>query len=160
MTAIELSPSARKLHRAQAQHLRPVVMVGTDGLSEAVTREVDAALNAHGLIKVRAMVDDRAARERMLQGLAVRLGAAAVQHIGKLLVLWRPKPAPGATAGVEQGKGAAGKPRVVKLVTFPKSGTHRPSVKRVKVLGNQRVTAGGKVKRANPRTSSVKKKLA
>jgi RNA-binding protein YhbY len=61
-------------------------------LSPAVKKEADAALKAHGLIKIRVFNDDRAAREAMLQALAEELDAAPIQHIGKLLVLWRPCP--------------------------------------------------------------------
>ena len=67
-------------------------MVGGDGLTANVKKEMDAALNAHGLIKVRVFSDDRAAREDMFKTLADELNAAPIQHIGKLLVLWRPKP--------------------------------------------------------------------
>lgn len=67
-------------------------MIGNDGLTPAVVKEVDGALKSHGLIKVRVFSDDRAAREAVLADLAGRLDAAPVQHIGKLLVLWRPIP--------------------------------------------------------------------
>ena len=156
MPAIELSASERRAHRAEAHHLDPVVMIGADGLTEAVVREVDHALAAHGLVKVRAMVDDRSARDAMLTQLAEQLGAAPVQHIGKLLVLWRPIPPKPEPVRDERGKS----PRIVKVVKFSKSGNHRAVVKRVKVLGNQRLTPGGNVKRARTRASSVKKKLA
>ena len=66
MTAIALSPAQRKEHRAAAHHLHPVVAVGGDGLTPAVTKEVDAALAAHGLIKVRVFRDARAVREALL----------------------------------------------------------------------------------------------
>jgi RNA-binding protein len=153
MPAILLTPAQRKPHRAAAHHLDPVVLVGGEGLTPAVIKETDAALSAHGLIKVRVFSDDRSAREEMLERLAAELNAAPIQHIGKLLVLWRPI-APKARAERED-RGAG--PRVVKLVKFSKSGNHRPQVKRVKVLGNERVTAGGSIKRAKKRPTSVKK---
>ena len=155
MPALILSPAARKAHRADAHHLDPVVAIGCDGLTEAVLKEADQALKAHGLIKVRAFVDDRAEREQLLQTLADRLDAAPVQHIGKLLVLWRPLPP---KAKAERDDRMPG-PRTVKIVQFSKSGNHRATVKKVRVLGNERVTPGGLVKRAKPRAgSSVKKK--
>lgn len=154
MPALVLTPAERRAQRADAHHLAPVVIIGGDGLTDAVAREVDLALSAHGLIKVRAMVDDRAARETMLAALAERLGAAPVQHIGKLFVLWRPPP-PKPTAAEREDRRPA--PRIVKLVQFSRSGNHRPVVKKVKVLGNQRVTAGGKIKRARTRPASLKK---
>ncbi len=92
MPQIQLTPAERREHRANAHHLDPVVMVGSDGLTPAVQKEIDAALNAHGLIKVRVLGDDRAAREAMYQQLADDLNAAPIQHIGKLLVFWRPQP--------------------------------------------------------------------
>src|SRR3954465_15477832 len=91
MAAIQLSVAERKAHRAEAHHLDPIVMIGGDGLTPAVKKEADAALKAHGLIKVRVFSDDRLAREGMLLALADELNAAPIQHIGKLLVLWRPK---------------------------------------------------------------------
>lgn len=157
MPALELSATERRAHRAAAHHLAPVVMIGADGLTEAVRREVDAALKAHGLIKVRAAAEDRTARDAMLGDLAESLGAAPVQHIGRLLVLWRPIP-PKEKERPEREDRMAG-PRTVKLVSFSKSGNHRATVRKVKVFGNQRVTAGGKVKRAKVRASSVKKKV-
>ncbi len=154
MAAIELNPRARKEKRGEAHHLDPVVMIGGDGLTSAVLREADAALNAHGLIKIRVFSDDRTERESMLEQLSDQLGAAPVQHIGKLLVLWRPLPEPGEPPTPDRMPG----PRVVKLVTFSKSGNHRPQVKKVKVLGNQRITSGGSIKRAKSRSISLKKK--
>jgi RNA-binding protein len=157
MPAIELDPTARREHRAAAHHLEPVVMIGNDGLTDAVVKEADTALRAHGLIKVRATGEDRAAREAQLAVLADRLNAAPVQHIGKLFVLWRPKPEPEAAPR----DGGAG-PRVVTLVKFSKSGNHRPQIRKVRVLGNQRVTAGREIKRVRhggARKSSPKKTM-
>ena len=53
MPAISLTSHQRKEKRSEAHHLDPVVLIGGDGLTPAVIRETDAALNAHGLIKVR-----------------------------------------------------------------------------------------------------------
>ncbi|MBK1612540.1 RNA-binding protein [Rubrivivax gelatinosus] len=156
MPAIQLTPAERKQHRADAHHLDPVVQIGADGLTPAVVKEADAALKAHGLIKIRVFSDDRAAREALLVTLAEQLDAAPIQHIGKLLVLWRPIP-PKEKAEREDRKSG---PRVVKLVKFSKSGNHRATVTKVKVFGNQRVTAGGQIKRVKPRATSVKKKVA
>jgi RNA-binding protein len=154
MTAIQLTPAQRKEHRSSAHHLDPVVMIGGEGLTPAVEKEVDHALKAHGLIKVRVFSDDRAAREAMLATLADQLGAAPIQHIGKLIVLWRPIPPKEKTERDDRMPG----PRTVKIVSFSKSGNHRATVKKVKVYGNERVTSGGQIKRNKPRTTSVKKK--
>ena len=154
MTAIVLTPAQRKEHRAAAHHLDPVVLVGGDGLTAAVIKETDHALKAHGLVKVRVFSDDRAAREGMLAALAEQLDAAPIQHIGKLLVLWRPQPPVEKTEREDRMAG----PRIVKLVSFSKSGNHRATVKKVKVFGNERVTSGGQIKRAKKRVTSIKKK--
>jgi RNA-binding protein len=156
MPAINLTPSERKEKRADAHHLDPVVMIGGDGLTPAVVKEVDAALNAHGLIKVRVMSDDRGAREEAFATLSDKLNAAPIQHIGKLLVLWRPMPEKTKADRDDRMPG----PKVVKILKFSKSGNHRPQVKKVKVLGNQRIAAGGELKRAKKRQTSVKKSAA
>jgi len=156
MPAIELRPVQRKEKRAEAHHLEPVVRIGGDGLTPAVIKETDAALNAHGLIKVRVFSDERETREAILARLSDELNAAPIQHIGKLLVLWRPMPP---KEKVErEGRGAG--PKVVKILKFSKSGNHRPQVKKINLLGNQRIAAGGQVKRAKKRITSVKRTAA
>lgn len=153
MPAIQLSVAERKAHRAEAHHLDPVVMIGNDGLTPAVKKETDAALNAHGLIKVRVLGDDREQREAMYQELCDTLGAAPIQHIGKLLVLWRPKPEKAKAEDEDRMPG----PREFKVIKNSSRGGQRPEVKRVRVLGNQRLTTGGMVKKSKPKQKSVKK---
>ena len=153
MTAIQLSPAQRKEKRADAHHLDPVVMIGSDGLTEAVGKEIDAALAVHGLIKVRMSSDDRDARQAALESLAESLSAAPIQHIGKLLVLWRP-PLPKEKVVREDRMPG---PKVVKILKFSKSGNHRAQVKKIRVVGNMRIAAGGELKRARKRTTSIKK---
>lgn len=153
MTRIELSIQDRKAHRAEAHHLDPVVMVGNEGLTPAVKKEIDAALNAHGLIKVRVFGDDRLEREKIFDTVADDLGAAQIQHIGKLLVLWRPKPKKDKDLDENRKPG----PREYKVLQYDKRGGQRPQVKTVRVLGNERLTSGGKVKKAKPKQRSVKK---
>jgi RNA-binding protein len=154
MPQINLTPAQRKPFRADAHHLDPVVLIGGDGLTDAVKKEVDAALKAHGLIKVRVFSDDRAQREAYLEQLAEELDAAAIQHIGKLLVLWRPIPEKEKAVDEDRKPG----PRDVKILKYSKKGGQRPEVKQVRVLGNERLTAGGLIKRAKkPTQKSVKK---
>jgi RNA-binding protein len=154
MPALILSTSERRTRRADAHHLNPVVMVGGDGLTPSVVREIDLALQAHGLIKVRVFSDERDTRETMLSELCEQLGAAPVQHIGKLLVLWRPIPDKVEEPDADRKPG----PRIVKIVSFSKSGNHRATVKKVKVFGNQRVTAGGLVKRKDNKRVAISPK--
>ena len=156
MPRIQLTPAERREHRAEAHHLDPVVLIGGDGLTPAVQKEINAALNAHGLIKVRVFNDDRVAREQIYQQLANDLNAAPIQHIGKLLVLWRPIPPKEKTVDEDRMPG----PRDVKVLKFSKRGGQRPEVKQLRVLGNQRLTSGGQIKRAKPKQKSVKKRQA
>ena len=156
MPALELTPAERKDMRGQAHHLDPVVMIGADGLTPAVQREVDAALKAHGLIKVRMASDDRSSREAALAQLSDALDAAPVQHIGKLLVLWRPPAAKEKVRAEDRKPG----PRVVKIVKPSKHPARAPVARKVKVMGNERVTAGGLIKRARTRAGSSPKKRA
>lgn len=157
MPQIELTPAERKAHRADAHYLDPVVMIGGDGLTPAVRREADAALNAHGLIKIRVLGDDRAARNAIYQQLADELNAAPIQHIGKLLVLWRPQPEKKAHEPDEDRRAG---PKDVKVLKYSKRGGQRPEMRVVRVLGNQRLTPGGKLKKAPPKQKSVKKNRA
>ncbi len=155
MAQILLTPAQRKDHRADAHHLDPVVMVGSDGLTAPVKKEIDLALKAHGLIKVRVQSDDRPGREVMFQALADELGAAPIQHIGKLLVLWRPMPEKEKKVNEDRMPG----PRDVKVLKNSARYGQRPEVKTLRVLGNQRLTPGGTVKRAKPKKQlSVKKR--
>jgi RNA-binding protein len=156
MPAIQLSVAERKAHRAEAHHLDPVVMIGNDGLTPAVKKETDAALSAHGLIKVRVLGDDREQRDAIFEQLCEELNAAPIQHIGKLLVLWRPKSQKLKAEDEDRKPG----PREFKVVKNSSRGGQRPEVKRVRVLGNQRLTTGGMVKKAKPKQKSVKKTRA
>ena len=143
------------MHRADAHHLDPIVMIGGDGLTPAVKKETESALKAHGLIKVRVFSDDRLAREAMLRTLADELDAAPIQHIGKLLVLWRPKVEKERVVDEDRMPG----PRDVKVLKYSKRGGQRPEIKTLRVLGNQRLTPGGSIKRAKPkRPLSAKKR--
>ena len=88
--SIALTPLQRKNLKSHAHHLDPVVMIGNEGLTSAVLKAIDEQLLAHELIKIRVFSDDRAARSELHGAICAELGAAPVQHIGKLLVVWRP----------------------------------------------------------------------
>lgn len=154
MPHIQLTSAQRKEHRANAHHLNPVILVGSDGWTPAVSNETDAALSAHGLIKVRVFSDDRPAREVLFQAIADELNAAPIQHIGKLLVFWRPISEREKTPDEDRKPG----PRDVKVLKYSKRGGQRPEVKTLRVLGNQRLTPGGQIKRAKPKVVSIKKR--
>ena len=67
-------------------------MRSLNGLSESVLKEIERSLESHELIKIRVYSDEREVRDQYLASICEQLGAAPVQHIGKLLVIWRPAP--------------------------------------------------------------------
>jgi RNA-binding protein len=87
-----LSPIERKKLKARAHALDPIVHLGGKGLTEAVIAEINRALDAHELIKVRAGSMERDEREAAYLEICSRLAAQPVQHIGKVFVLFREKP--------------------------------------------------------------------
>ncbi|SAL05364.1 CRS1/YhbY domain-contain protein [Caballeronia calidae] len=173
MPALQLSPAERSDLRSQAHALKPVVLVGAEGLTDAVLKEINVHLEAHQLIKVRVFGDERDARVGIYDEICDRLNAAPIQHIGKLLVIWRPEgaapksratrtrstmpPSAGEAAEERSTKGRA--PRTVKAVKITRDAPafKKPKKQTLKVLGNERVTAGGNVKRAKKRQTSAKR---
>jgi hypothetical protein len=91
----------------------------------------------------------------MFLDLADQLNAAPIQHIGKLFILWRPK---SDKVRDDADEDRMSGPRDVKVLKYSKRGGQRPEVKTLRVLGNQRLTSGGQVKRAKPKKISVKKR--
>ena len=87
-----LTSDRRSALRAEAHKLRPVVLIGDKGLTESVVAEIDRALKAHELIKIRAGTDDRDARGAWLGEICAKLEAHPVQQIGKVLVVYRANP--------------------------------------------------------------------
>jgi putative YhbY family RNA-binding protein len=89
---LTLSPGERRAQRARAHRLTPVVMISAAGPGPAVIAEVERALAAHELIKIRAFSDERDERDAWLNAICESVTAAPVQHIGKVLVIYRPRP--------------------------------------------------------------------
>jgi len=87
---ISLTPRERAHLKAQAHALEPRVQIGHGGLTGAVVKEIDRALTAHELIKVRILDGDREVREAIGEAICAKTDAAAVQRVGKVMVLWRP----------------------------------------------------------------------
>ena len=75
--------------RGLAHNLNPVVMISNKGLSDAVMKEINVNLDAHELIKIKVMSDDRALRAQMLVDICQQTNALAVHQIGKQLVVFR-----------------------------------------------------------------------
>jgi putative YhbY family RNA-binding protein len=209
MPALTATPAQRADLRAQAHALHPVVIIGGDGLTDAVLAEIERSLAAHQLIKIRVFGDERDARLAIYEQICDRLNAAPVQHIGKLLVIWRPAPpapaarkrsglpsAAEASAGrssrgngprqpahgparaqparalrpaadaqpeeraprpVPRAGAKGGAPRIVTVVKPNPNSMRRSKPQKVLVRGNERVTAGGEVKRTKKRQTSVKR---
>lgn len=89
---LQLTSIERRELRARAHSLNPVVSIAENGLSDSVLKEIDLCLKSHQLIKIRVYGDSREDREAYLKQICDDLQAAPVQHIGKLLVIWRPNP--------------------------------------------------------------------
>ena len=88
----------KSLTEKQKKHLRglaharePVVLIGQGGLSPAITGELDTALGAHELVKVRARVGDRDQRDSIFAELAQQTRSELVQRIGNVGVFYRPR---------------------------------------------------------------------
>lgn len=88
---LTLTVLQRQNLKARAHPLKPTVIIGSAGLTAAVLEEIGRALKSHELIKIRVMNDDREARAAMLEQICTQLSAAAVQHIGKTLVVYQPQ---------------------------------------------------------------------
>jgi RNA-binding protein len=171
MPALKVSSDQRAELRSQAHALKPVVLIGAEGLTDAVLAEIKVHLGAHQLIKIRVFGDEREERMAIYEQICDALNAAPIQHIGKLLVIWKPeaatRPASRAKRGelpsarqaaseeAKPGKGRA--PRVVTVVKPSEIPMRKPKPKKVVVRGNERVTAGGNIKRAKKRQTSAKR---
>lgn len=90
----QLDSADRRALRARAHALHPVVIVSSAGLADSVMAEMERCLKAHELIKIRVISDDRLQREELLAQICKRTGASPVQHIGKILVVFRERPEP------------------------------------------------------------------
>jgi RNA-binding protein len=87
-----LSSKQRASLKARAHALEPVVRIGQAGVTPELAAEVDRALTAHELIKVGIAADDRDERRALGDALAERVDATPVHRVGKVLILWRPRP--------------------------------------------------------------------
>lgn len=89
-----LTPTDRRALKARAHALKPVVMISDAGLSAGVLTEIERGLKSHELIKIKVSGDDRERRETLLAEICERSGASAIQHIGKILIVYRENPKP------------------------------------------------------------------
>ena len=84
-----LTRSREKALRTMAHGRKPIICIGQKGLTGNVLAEIEAALQHHGLIKVKLRVGDRKVRNAMIEDLCARTGAVSVQRIGNIVVLYR-----------------------------------------------------------------------
>ncbi len=87
-----LTQKQRRHLKGLVHHLRPVVLVGQHGITESLLAELDAALLAHELIKIRVSAADREERKQMLEQLCQSSGAELVHSIGHTAALYRRHP--------------------------------------------------------------------
>jgi putative YhbY family RNA-binding protein len=88
---LTLTVQERLALKGRAHQLKPTVIIGSAGLTESVLKEIALTLKIHELIKIRVMAE-RTEREAILSEICTRLDATAVQHIGKILVIYQPNP--------------------------------------------------------------------
>jgi len=86
---MNLSTKQKQHLKGLAHNLKPVVMLGTNGLTEAVLAEIDIALNHHELVKVKIASEDRETKILIIDAIVRETGAEKIQTIGKVLVLYR-----------------------------------------------------------------------
>ena len=86
-----LSNLEKKALRAKAHSLKPSVMIGQNGLTDTVLAEIDSALNAHDLIKIRIRGADKIKRTGLCEQIEKQLNAEVVDQIGFIAVLYRPE---------------------------------------------------------------------
>jgi RNA-binding protein len=87
-----LKSEFKKQLRAKAHELKPVVITGQAGISDAVLNEINLALDCHELIKVRVNAEDREQRKEMTDYIGGATGAELIQSIGHIIVLYRKNP--------------------------------------------------------------------
>ena len=141
---INLSPDQRRALKARAHHLEPTAMIGDAGLTEAVLKEIGKTLTAHELIKIKVHQGERELRDALLTDICEKLDAAPVQHIGKILVVYKPSPETKLSASVKPvSKPKAAKPDVARRPATPGS---RP--------GTPRARSASGTARSKPRATS------
>src|SRR5688500_4080731 len=89
---LELASVRQGSLQDRAHVIKPTVWRGRAGLWEGIIHELEQGLKSHELIKVKVSSDERETRTALLEEICERLDAAPVQHIGKILVIYRPKP--------------------------------------------------------------------
>jgi len=147
MPKIELTPAMRQELRVRAHALHPVVTIAGNGLTPNVLAELERSLQAHELIKVRLQGMEREEREALFADICDRLDASPVQHIGKILVVWRPerkKEAP------EKKAPARPNPAIAKPATAKSAAAFAAAVRRAALAKATAERSDGKRHYRNP----------
>lgn len=141
----------KKAFRAEAHHLKPCISIGVAGLTPAVQKELNLQLDSHGLIKVKLHIDEKEARQVLIEQLCNAMQAQLVQSIGKIIVIYR-------TAAIKEKEHAPNEmaPQTHKIRKVSRSHRRAP-LREVIVMANQRITQGGLVKRKKNKQYSFKK---
>lgn len=85
----QLNTAQKKFLKGIAHGLNPVVMIGANGLTDAVIQELDQALSHHELVKIKIAADERSERKAMIEQMTKQTQAQSLQAIGKIVVLLR-----------------------------------------------------------------------
>lgn len=120
-----LSTAQIKALKAQAHHLSPVVMLGAAGMVASVMREIDVALTAHGLIKIKLGGESRADRQLLIEQICSETDSQIVQAIGKVGVFYREKPEPTSTQDKRHVPKQKAGERAIYRKPIPKPGPRR-----------------------------------
>ncbi len=92
MSELIIDRALRMKLRAESHGLDPLVLLGQNGLTDAVLKEIEKALNAHELVKIRIPGEDREEKDEIVARIADATSSAVVQKIGKTVTVWRPAP--------------------------------------------------------------------
>ncbi|ATG57611.1 RNA-binding protein [Pseudoalteromonas sp. 13-15] len=87
-----LSNKQKQFLKGEAHSLKPVVLLGSNGLTEGVVMEIQSALEIHELIKVKVPTDDRETKALIFEAIVRETGATKLQTIGHTIVLYRQSP--------------------------------------------------------------------
>ena len=111
MTELKIERDELLRLRGESHALNPLVLLGQNGLTDAVLKEIDKALKSHGLVKIRMPGDDREACEADIEKILDTLGAARIQVIGKTVTVYRPMPEKEAAGSKPAAEARAERPR-------------------------------------------------
>ena len=78
--------------KAEAHHLKPVILLGNQGLTDSVQQEIDNALSAHQLIKIKIPVSDKDERNKIIDEICNQQQSVHIDTVGHIAIIWRKNP--------------------------------------------------------------------